>query len=192
MLSPLHRKLLRDLRHARAQALAIALVIAVGVMLLVMMSGLVTSLSQTKAAYYARYRMADVFAPVERAPDRVLGALSSIQGVSRAAGRISGPALIHVAGEPGPLRARLLSLPDDGAPTLNAIRLVRGHTVDAAHPVGCSQHEKLAIIDDRLAVCGGIDLTSDRWDTRAHLPEDPRRRRGLRRRRAATRTLGCW
>ncbi|MCB2072348.1 MAG: phospholipase [Novosphingobium sp.] len=48
---------------------------------------------------------------------------------------------------------------------------------DAAHPVGCSQHEKLAIIDDRLAVCGGIDLTSDRWDTRAHLPEDPRRRR---------------
>lgn len=134
MLSPLHRKLLRDLRHARAQALAIALVIAVGVMLLVMMSGLVTSLSQTKAAYYARYRMADVFAPVERAPDRVLGALSSIQGVSRAAGRISGPALIHVAGEPGPLRARLLSLPDDGAPTLNAIRLVRGHTVDAAHP----------------------------------------------------------
>ncbi|MEZ5735759.1 MAG: phospholipase D-like domain-containing protein [Novosphingobium sp.] len=48
---------------------------------------------------------------------------------------------------------------------------------DAAHPVGCSQHEKIAIIDDRLAVCGGIDLTSDRWDTRAHLPEDPRRRR---------------
>jgi len=48
---------------------------------------------------------------------------------------------------------------------------------DAAHPVGCSQHEKIALIDDRLAVCGGIDLTSDRWDTRAHLPEDPRRRR---------------
>lgn len=48
---------------------------------------------------------------------------------------------------------------------------------DAAHPVGCSQHEKIAVIDDSLAVCGGIDLTSDRWDTRAHLPEDPRRRR---------------
>ena len=46
---------------------------------------------------------------------------------------------------------------------------------DSAHPVGCSQHEKLAVIDDCLAACGGIDLTSQRWDTREHLDDDPRR-----------------
>jgi phosphatidylserine/phosphatidylglycerophosphate/cardiolipin synthase-like enzyme len=48
---------------------------------------------------------------------------------------------------------------------------------DSAYPVGSSQHQKIAVIDDALAVCGGIDMTSDRWDTRAHLHEDPRRRR---------------
>lgn len=48
---------------------------------------------------------------------------------------------------------------------------------DAAHPLGCSHHQKVVVIDDRFAVCGGIDMTSDRWDTPAHLHEDPRRRR---------------
>lgn len=48
---------------------------------------------------------------------------------------------------------------------------------DAAHPLGCSHHQKLVVIDDRFAVCGGIDMTSDRWDTSDHLHEDLRRRR---------------
>lgn len=48
---------------------------------------------------------------------------------------------------------------------------------DAAHPLGCSHHQKIAVIDDRVAACGGIDMTSDRWDIPAHLHEDPRRRR---------------
>lgn len=48
---------------------------------------------------------------------------------------------------------------------------------DGAHPLGCSHHQKIAVIDDRFAVCGGIDMTSDRWDTRAHRHEDPGRRR---------------
>jgi phosphatidylserine/phosphatidylglycerophosphate/cardiolipin synthase-like enzyme len=49
--------------------------------------------------------------------------------------------------------------------------------LDSAHPLGCSHHQKIVVIDDRFAVCGGIDVTSDRWDTPAHLHEDPRRRR---------------
>lgn len=48
---------------------------------------------------------------------------------------------------------------------------------DGAHPAGCSHHQKILIIDDDLAVCGGIDMTGDRWDTRNHLPNDPRRTR---------------
>ena len=48
---------------------------------------------------------------------------------------------------------------------------------DTAHPVGCSHHQKIAVIDDRLAVCGGIDMADRRWDTRAHRENDPRRRR---------------
>lgn len=48
---------------------------------------------------------------------------------------------------------------------------------DSSHPMGCSHHQKIVVIDDVLAACGGIDMTSDRWDTSAHLPKDPRRRR---------------
>lgn len=48
---------------------------------------------------------------------------------------------------------------------------------DSAHPVGCSHHQKIVVIDDKVAACGGIDMTSDRWDTPDHLPHDPRRKR---------------
>lgn len=48
---------------------------------------------------------------------------------------------------------------------------------DTAHPVGCCHHQKIVVIDDKLAVCGGIDMTTRRWDTREHLTEDPRRKR---------------
>ena len=49
--------------------------------------------------------------------------------------------------------------------------------LDGAHPVGCSHHQKIVVIDDALAFCGGIDATADRWDTREHLAHDPRRKR---------------
>ncbi|MEP7223045.1 MAG: phospholipase D-like domain-containing protein [Novosphingobium sp.] len=48
---------------------------------------------------------------------------------------------------------------------------------DSAHPIGCSHHQKIVIIDDRFAVCGGIDMTTDRWDTPDHLDDDPGRTR---------------
>ncbi len=48
---------------------------------------------------------------------------------------------------------------------------------DGEHPLTAAHHQKIAVIDDRLAFCGGIDMTSDRWDTRRHLPGDRRRRR---------------
>jgi phospholipase D1/2 len=46
---------------------------------------------------------------------------------------------------------------------------------DDRHPVGASHHQKIVVVDDQLAFCGGIDLTGHRWDTSAHRPEDPAR-----------------
>lgn len=48
--------------------------------------------------------------------------------------------------------------------------------LDASHPVGASHHQKLVVIDDRLAFVGGFDLACNRWDTPVHAPDDPRRR----------------
>jgi phospholipase D1/2 len=47
--------------------------------------------------------------------------------------------------------------------------------LDGEHPVGASQHQKLVVIDDVLAFCGGIDLGKWRWDTSAHRVRDERR-----------------
>lgn len=49
--------------------------------------------------------------------------------------------------------------------------------LDSAHPLGCSHHQKIVVVDDKFAVCGGIDMAGDRWDTREHIDNDKRRRR---------------
>lgn len=46
---------------------------------------------------------------------------------------------------------------------------------DERHPIGASHHQKIVVVDDSLAFCGGIDLTSHRWDTSEHRAEEPRR-----------------
>lgn len=67
-----------------------------------------------------------------------------------------------------------------GAMILDLVRWIWKDRIDfkfdSAHPVGTSHHQKIVVIDDRFAVCGGIDMTSDRWDTPDHLHEDIRRR----------------
>lgn len=47
--------------------------------------------------------------------------------------------------------------------------------LDAHHPVAASHHQKIVVIDDRIAFCGGIDMTAERWDTRDHADDDPHR-----------------
>ncbi|MEA3538073.1 MAG: phospholipase D-like domain-containing protein [Pseudomonadota bacterium] len=47
---------------------------------------------------------------------------------------------------------------------------------DSFHPIGCSHHQKIVVIDERFAVCGGIDISCARWDTNAHADDDARRK----------------
>ncbi|MCT7661130.1 phospholipase D-like domain-containing protein [Mycobacterium deserti] len=64
---------------------------------------------------------------------------------------------------------------------VNQISSKRIHfAVDGAHPIGSVHHQKITVVDDAVAFCGGIDLTVDRWDTREH-EHDTRIRRTVRR-----------
>ena len=47
--------------------------------------------------------------------------------------------------------------------------------LDGVHPPAASHHQKIVVIDDSFAFCGGIDMTGARWDTRAHADNDPGR-----------------
>lgn len=49
--------------------------------------------------------------------------------------------------------------------------------LDGALPVGACHHQKMIIVDDAVAFCGGGDIGPDRWDTPEHLDDDPRRTR---------------
>jgi phosphatidylserine/phosphatidylglycerophosphate/cardiolipin synthase-like enzyme/uncharacterized membrane protein YdjX (TVP38/TMEM64 family) len=46
---------------------------------------------------------------------------------------------------------------------------------DDTHPLAGSHHQKVVVIDDKVAFAGGLDITNKRWDTPAHAPGDPRR-----------------
>lgn len=58
--------------------------------------------------------------------------------------------------------------------------------LDGTHPKAAAHHQKIVVVDDVVAFCGGIDMTADRWDTRAHQDND------LRRRRPSGRRYGPW
>lgn len=132
-MSPLDRKLIRDLWRVKGQAMAIGTVIATGVLLLVMMTGLVTTLDETRRAYYERYRLAEIFAPVTRAPRHRIADLAAIPSVLAAEGRVTGSALIDLDGVDLPVRAQAISLPDFGMPRLNDIFLSEGRRPSGGH-----------------------------------------------------------
>ena len=48
---------------------------------------------------------------------------------------------------------------------------------DSSHPLDASHHQKILVVDDAIAFCGGIDITADRWDTRHHRDQEPGRKR---------------
>lgn len=50
--------------------------------------------------------------------------------------------------------------------------------LDGSIPFGACHHQKVIVIDDRVAFCGGCDVGPDRWDTPLHHDDDPRRRKG--------------
>jgi len=47
--------------------------------------------------------------------------------------------------------------------------------LDDGLPTGSAHHQKMVIIDDRIAFCGGLDLTVRRWDSSGHRLKDPAR-----------------
>ena len=47
--------------------------------------------------------------------------------------------------------------------------------MDDQHPLGASRHQKVVVVDDVVAFCGGFDLSQWRWDTSQHRIDEPRR-----------------
>lgn len=128
-MSSLDRKLFRDLRRMKWQAIAIGLVMALGVMVLVMMDGLVVSLEETKKSYYEDYKLADIFAPTQAAQSQVLVELAKIDGVENVQGRVRGSILIDMPNSKTGVLAQALSLPNQGKAQINDVFLSAGRMI---------------------------------------------------------------
>ena len=122
----LDRKLTRELWGMKVQALAIAFVIAGGVAVHLLAAGMLSSLQETRRAYYERNLFADVWAPTVRAPQHLIEDIRAIEGVQAAATRIRIPALFAMEGMSAPATGEVLSLPDAGEAAVNRLHLVRG------------------------------------------------------------------
>jgi putative ABC transport system permease protein len=131
-LRPLDRKLLRDLKRLRMQALAVSGVLACGVALFVMATGMYDSLERARDHYYDSARMADMAVSVVRAPDPLANALAELPGVNALEPRVTGIGLLDLAGKSDPVSARLVSLPPDRRPRVNDVLLRAGRWPDPA------------------------------------------------------------
>jgi putative ABC transport system permease protein len=129
-MTALNRKLVRELGHTWGQILAIVLVMACGVGAYVMAVNTLGSLRRSQEAYYDRYRFAQVFTRLKRAPDSLAARIALIPGVSQVQTRIVAHATLDVSGMTDPAVARLVSIPDRPTPGLNAIYLRAGRYVE--------------------------------------------------------------
>ncbi|MBM4214076.1 MAG: FtsX-like permease family protein [Gammaproteobacteria bacterium] len=125
-MTPLDRKLLRDLRRLWLQAVAVGVVLGCGIAIFVMATGMYGSLEVSRDQYYARSLMADLAGSLVRAPDRIAADLAAEPGVAGLEARASGVGLLSIEGVTEPVSARLVSLPAERRPRVNDLVLKRG------------------------------------------------------------------
>lgn len=123
----LKRKLVREVVHNRAQLLSIMAVIAGGIALFVSMGSVRHSLEATRERFYSRYRFADLFAPLSRAPLQIAQEVAAMPGVAAVTPRIVTDVTLDVPGLGEPATGRLVSIPDRPAESeLNGLHIVSG------------------------------------------------------------------
>ena len=126
MISHLDRKLLRDLRRLKGQAIAVAVVMACGLMMMIMARSLIASLDGTRADYYESNRFAEVFSSVKRAPNYLVDRIAALPGVAGVQADIAGQVTLDMPGLDEPASGLVRSLPDYGDAELNRLFLRRG------------------------------------------------------------------
>lgn len=124
--SLLDRKLWRDLRRMKGQAIAVALVMACGLAMMIMARSLIHSLETTRQEYYQANRFAEVFAHLKRAPDSVAARIREIAGVATVQPDIAAQVTLDIPGLDEPASGQVRSLPDFDTPELNRLFLRAG------------------------------------------------------------------
>lgn len=143
-MTPLDRKLLRDLRRLWLQAVAVGVVLGCGIAIFVMATGMYGSLEVSRDQYYARLLMADLAGSLVRAPDRIAADLAAEPDIAGLEVRASGVGLLSIEGVAEPVSARLVSLPADRRPRVNDLVLKRGRWPESTRSAEVLVNESFA------------------------------------------------
>ncbi len=162
-MTSLDRKLIRDLKHYRAQVTAISLVVACGIASFIAMRSNYNSLTSSQQLYYRAYRFTDVFAPVKRAPESLVTNINSIPGVAEVNTRIVMEVTLDIPGLEEPATGRLISIPDLQTSILNDIYIRHGRYPEPSGPGEVLVSEAFASAN-KLKLGDGIDsVINGRW-----------------------------
>lgn len=153
----LDRKLARNLWHLKGQALAIAVVMACGIATYIMSVGTLHSLRETRDLYYDRYRFGDIFVSLKRAPLSVAERIAALPGVAAVDARVVFAATLDMPDLNEPAMGRIISLPDNAAPSLNALYLRHGRFLEPREVDAVLVTESFALahelkLGDRIAM----------------------------------------
>jgi putative ABC transport system permease protein len=146
-------KLVRDLGRMIGPVIAISLVMASGVATVVMSLSTLASLDATQSDYYERYRFADIFARLKRAPQSLAVRAAEIPGVARVQTRVVRDVTLDIAGLVEPAVGRMISIPDHPAPGLNDLHIRTGRYIAFG-----SDHEVL--VSEAFALANRLTMGS--------------------------------
>lgn len=130
MLSNLDRKLFRDLRRMKGQAVAVSLVMACGLAMMVMSRSLIYSLENTRLAYYQSNRFAEVFVSLKRAPLSVVERVRALPGVAAVEPSVAAQVTLDIPGLDEPATGLVRSMPNGHEPELNRLFLRAGRWLE--------------------------------------------------------------
>ncbi len=126
MLTPLDRKLIRDMGRMKGQTVAVSLVMACGLMMMITTRSLIHTLESTRDAYYEHNRMGDVFGSLKRAPLSMVDRMGKIPGVTAVEPRVTIDATLDLPGMSEPATGHIVSLPDETPQVLHQLFLRTG------------------------------------------------------------------
>jgi len=135
-MTPLHRKLLRDIRASKWQYLALVLVLVLGIASFVAMYTSYQSLDDSYNETYERLKFADLTVTVAGAPPTITEDLEAIDGVEEAFGRLSQDISVINPSQPDRvLPARVISTTAPDRPPVNDLLLEEGSYLENSNEV---------------------------------------------------------
>ncbi|MDP4109554.1 MAG: FtsX-like permease family protein, partial [Bacillota bacterium] len=135
----LNRKLLRDLRQFKGQFLSVLVIVIIGVMFFTGINSAFYNLNNASEKYYAKYRLADIWASFDRAPESVENKIASLGFVEKADARIVKDVKLDIDGESAVIR--LITLPDEKKDMVNDVMLTDGTYFTGAESNQCLVEE---------------------------------------------------